>query len=276
MFSQFRTRAATRALTAAVVAGSTLGLAFGALCLTPGPDQPSAVRPRAQALARAAQAGYAAARTAAPAPAAPRRTAPRQIVAAVRPPVAGPRDLDCLAAAVYYEARGESASGQAAVAQVVLNRMSRPTYPKSVCAVVYQGLAFGECQFSFACNGAMRGRRDTLAWVRAREVATRALAGYVMTAIGKATCFHATHMAANARPDGGEVRLGGHVFYTAIRYRFIGGIRAAAPVVRPDAAFPDAASYVLAQGVAASARDAKAATADPQPSAAAPAAKTAS
>jgi spore germination cell wall hydrolase CwlJ-like protein len=218
------------------------------------------------AFARAAQTGYAAAQSAAPAPA-----APRQIVAAVRPSAPSPRDRDCLAAAVYYEARGESAAGQAAVAQVVLNRMSRPTYPKSVCGVVYQGLASGECQFSFACNGAMHGRREPLAWVKAREVATRALAGYVMAAIGKATCFHATHMAQVARADGG-VRLGGHVFYTALSHGIFARVRAASPVVRSDAA-----SYVVAQGVAASVKETRAAIPDAQPSAtAAPAAKSAS
>src|ERR1700677_1873993 len=59
------------------------------------------------------------------------------------------RDLDCMTAAVYYEARGESAAGQAAVAQVVLNRVRHPAFPKSVCAVVYQGAATHSCQFSF-------------------------------------------------------------------------------------------------------------------------------
>ncbi|HZZ88499.1 MAG TPA: cell wall hydrolase, partial [Caulobacteraceae bacterium] len=61
-------------------------------------------------------------------------------------------DLQCLTAAVYYEARGESREGQAAVAQVVLNRVRSPAFPKTVCGVVYQGAAQHSCQFSFACN----------------------------------------------------------------------------------------------------------------------------
>lgn len=71
------------------------------------------------------------------------------------------RDLDCLTDAVYYEARGESRQGQAAVAQVVLNRVRHPAFPKSVCGVVFQG-AFSNstCQFSFACDGSMRKPRD--------------------------------------------------------------------------------------------------------------------
>src|SRR3546814_1037743 len=51
----------------------------------------------------------------------------------------GLRALDCLAEAVYYEARSESEEGQRAVAQVVLNRVRHPAYPGSVCGVVYQG-----------------------------------------------------------------------------------------------------------------------------------------
>src|SRR3954468_6506981 len=64
--------------------------------------------------------------------------------------------LDCLTAAVYYEARSESEDGQRAVAQVVLNRVRHPAFPKSVCGVVYQGSnrATG-CQFSFTCDGSL-------------------------------------------------------------------------------------------------------------------------
>ena len=71
------------------------------------------------------------------------------------------RQLDCLAQAVYYEARGESPAGQAAVAQVVLNRVRHPAFPKSICSVVYQGAQAGHgCQFSFACDGSTRRARE--------------------------------------------------------------------------------------------------------------------
>ena len=71
------------------------------------------------------------------------------------------RELECLADAVYYEARGETPSGQAAVAQVVMNRVRHPAFPKSICGVVFQG-AYNRtgCQFSFACDGSMRRARD--------------------------------------------------------------------------------------------------------------------
>ncbi len=98
--------------------------------------------------------------------------------------------LGCLSAAVYYEARGESAAGQAAVAQVVLNRLARPSFPKSVCGVVYQRLAGGGCQFSFVCDGAMRRPLEPAAWERATRIAERALAGERGSVVGEATSFH--------------------------------------------------------------------------------------
>ena len=43
--------------------------------------------------------------------------------------------------------------GQAAVAQVVLNRVRNPAYPDTICSVVYQNNGwFNRCQFSFACD----------------------------------------------------------------------------------------------------------------------------
>jgi spore germination cell wall hydrolase CwlJ-like protein len=198
-----RSRAATRALV--LLVGTVLGVAFGATCLADGSDPRPAT---AQAYVRALRSGYAATTPGG---------APTHAVPAAKPrhtPTLGvverSRALDCLAAAVYYEARGEDASGRAAVAQVVLNRTRHGQYPGSVCAVVYQGARQGECQFSFVCNGAMKGQRERLAWADARRIAARALRGYVMAAVGRATCFHA--LGARQAAEGG-VRVGRQVFY---------------------------------------------------------------
>ena len=60
----------------------------------------------------------------------------------------------CLANGIYFEARSEPLRGQAAVAQVILNRVRNPAYPDSICGVVYQNDDwFNRCQFSFACDG---------------------------------------------------------------------------------------------------------------------------
>ena len=147
------------------------------------------------------------------------------VLAAASPPLT--RDVDCLAAAVYYEARGESAAGQAAVAQVVLNRARKAGFPKSVCGVIYQGAHGHGCQFSFVCSGAMARPREVAAWSRARIVAARALDGYVMTEVGEATCFHAARLGSG--PDGHMsrvARVGAHVFLVNARR---GGERSGAP-----------------------------------------------
>ncbi|MGR4864863.1 cell wall hydrolase [Caulobacter sp. LARHSG274] len=134
------------------------------------------------------------------------------------------RELECLSEAVYYEARGETPSGQAAVAQVVLNRVRHPSFPKSICGVVFQGAyTHTGCQFSFACDGSMRHGRETGAWRRAQKVAARALSGAVMTEVGAATHFHTTGVAPGWGPRLLRVaQVGMHVFY-----RF--GGRAGAP-----------------------------------------------
>lgn len=134
------------------------------------------------------------------------------------------RQLDCLAQAVYYEARGESPAGQAAVAQVVLNRVRHPAFPKSICSVVYQGAQAGRgCQFSFACDGSLRRPREAGAWKRAERVATRAMSGSVMAEVGNATHFHTTGVAPAWGPRLMRVgQVGLHIFY-----RF--GGRAGAP-----------------------------------------------
>lgn len=101
------------------------------------------------------------------------------------------RATDCLAAAVIYEA-GDDATGERAVAQVVLNRLRHPAFPKSVCAVVFEGSERSTgCQFTFACDGALaRWHPSEAGWRRAREVAAAALAGSVDKDVGYATHYH--------------------------------------------------------------------------------------
>lgn len=100
------------------------------------------------------------------------------------------RAIDCLAAATWYEA-GDDAVGQRAVAQVVINRMRHPAFPKSICGVVFQGQERRTgCQFTFTCDGAMRRTPSPAAWVRAREIARLALNGAVYDKVGHSTHYH--------------------------------------------------------------------------------------
>lgn len=100
------------------------------------------------------------------------------------------RALQCLTAAIYYEAASEPENGQRAVAQVVLNRVAHPAFPKTVCGVVYQGSERPGCQFSFACDGAMARRPMPVVWDRVRRIAAQALDGQVFAPVGLATHYH--------------------------------------------------------------------------------------
>lgn len=101
------------------------------------------------------------------------------------------RAIDCLAVGVLYEA-GDDTEGERAVAQVVLNRVRHPAFPKSVCGVIFQGSERSTgCQFSFACDGAMNRWHPTpTAWNRARDVARAALNGSVYAPVGYSTHYH--------------------------------------------------------------------------------------
>lgn len=105
------------------------------------------------------------------------------------------RALQCLSLAVYYEAGSESYSGQRAVAQVVLNRVTHPAFPASVCGVVFQGSQRDTgCQFTFTCDGSLARQPSRNGWARAQEVALQALAGQVYAPVGLATHYHADYV----------------------------------------------------------------------------------
>ncbi len=106
------------------------------------------------------------------------------------------REQRCLAEAIYFEARGESEEGQAAVAQVVLNRVSSGLYPSTICGVVYQNRQhYHGCQFSFACEGRSLRITEPDAWHEAERIATAVTSGKTYLAdIGDATHYHADYM----------------------------------------------------------------------------------
>ncbi len=123
--------------------------------------------------------------------------------------------LTCLTQAVYYEAANEPMTGRRAVAQVVLNRMRHPAYPKSVCGVVYQGWERTTgCQFSFTCDGALLRRPAAATWAQAQDVARAALSGYVEPAVGTATFYHADYVLPKWAFTLNKIQqIGAHIFY---------------------------------------------------------------
>lgn len=125
------------------------------------------------------------------------------------------RALQCLAMAVHYEAASESIDGQRAVAQVVLNRVSHPSYPNSVCGVVFQGSERRTgCQFSFTCDGSLGRIPARSSWLRAQGVSQRALSGEVYAGVGTATHYHTTAIYPYWAPSLNHITtIGAHRFY---------------------------------------------------------------
>ena len=126
------------------------------------------------------------------------------------------KEQRCLAEAVYFEARSESPEGQAAVAQVVLNRVKSGLYPTSICGVVYQNrhrhLA---CQFTFACEGKALRIGESESWEQAKRVASAVLEGKTYLAdVGSATHYHANYVRPYwARRLKKMDVIGRHIFY---------------------------------------------------------------
>ena len=124
------------------------------------------------------------------------------------------RALLCLTQAVYYEAGFEPIEGRRAVAQVVLNRMRHPAFPKSVCGVVYQHNSTPVCQFTFVCDGSLLRQPEPGAWQTAERIARAALSGYVERSVGAATHYHADYVAPAWAPMLTKItKLGAHIFY---------------------------------------------------------------
>jgi Cell Wall Hydrolase len=125
------------------------------------------------------------------------------------------RALKCLTDAIYYEAATEAEVGQAAVAQVILNRMRHPTYPNTVCGVIYQGSERRTgCQFSYSCDGSMARIPSRLHWDRANRIASAALSGYVYAPVGMATHYHTVAVNPYWAPSLHYIStIGAHRFY---------------------------------------------------------------
>jgi hypothetical protein len=126
------------------------------------------------------------------------------------------KDINCMAQAIYFEARGESYRGQVAVGQVVMNRLHHPIYPKDICQVVFQNQQMhNACQFSFACDGIPETINDPKSWKQAEEIARGVINGNLyLTEVGKATHYHANYVYPDWAPRLKRVaKIGHHIFY---------------------------------------------------------------
>ena len=128
-------------------------------------------------------------------------------------------DRKCLTEGLYFEAGSEGKDGMTAVAEVIFRRAKTPGYPKTICAVVYNGAPSYGCQFSFACDGSRVRPRSLALWK-----ATWKLAGELLkdreavlaadTTLG-ALRFHADYVQPDWEAEGFEmtVQIGRHIFY---------------------------------------------------------------
>jgi spore germination cell wall hydrolase CwlJ-like protein len=145
---------------------------------------------------------------------APATAAPRsldQLVAAHAAIDTADAEQDCLANAVYFEARGEPIEGQLAVAEVVLNRAASGRYPADLCQVVRQ-----PWQFSFVRRGRFpHADKASAAWRKAVAIAKIAQRQLADTLPADVLWYHATYVA----PGWGkrlqrQAQIGLHIFYS--------------------------------------------------------------
>ena len=127
-------------------------------------------------------------------------------------------ESQCLAEAMYYEARGEGVDGQKAVAEVVLQRTRNRHYGNTVCSVVYEGIEPGrlDCQFSFACDGSRERAKEEPIWQETKLMAEKIMTGQTKLGglTGQAVAYHNVDVtpfwSANMYRT---AQIGNHVFY---------------------------------------------------------------
>ena len=132
---------------------------------------------------------------------------------AAQPAPTGDAEWQCLTEALYFEARGESLKGQFAVAEVILNRVDSPLYPRTVCGVVKQR-GGGGCQFSYVCDGNGDRMRDAASRDRAARIAKVMLDGAPRLLTAGATHFHTNAVRPSwSRQFPLTASIGAHRFY---------------------------------------------------------------
>lgn len=131
------------------------------------------------------------------------------------PEASGGDQWQCLAEALYFEARGESVRGLFAVGEVILNRVESSSFPGSVCGVVHQGTGQRyACQFTYTCDGNAETIHEPAAWVRVGKVARLLMDGAPRSLTDGATHYHTRAVSPRwARSFPQTAAIGSHLFY---------------------------------------------------------------
>ncbi|WP_120499643.1 cell wall hydrolase [Roseovarius sp. EL26] len=134
---------------------------------------------------------------------------------ASQPSVDGDAEWACLSEALYFEARGESAKGQFAVAEVILNRVDSANYPDTVCGVINQGTGKKyQCQFTYTCDGHKEVIHEPKAYTQVGKVAALMLGGSERVLTEGATHYHTKAVNPRwARTFPRTATIGVHHFY---------------------------------------------------------------
>lgn len=120
-------------------------------------------------------------------------------------------EQDCLASAIYFEARGEPIEGQLAVADVVLNRVASERYPDTICEVVTQ-----PWQFSFVRDRIIPdANRTSESWRKAVAISEIALRELDANVDEDVLWYHADYVSPSwGRRLTREEKIGLHIFYS--------------------------------------------------------------
>jgi spore germination cell wall hydrolase CwlJ-like protein len=131
-----------------------------------------------------------------------------ETVAKLRSSDPGSHELECLAGAVYFEAKSESLAGQLAVGHVIANRAASGRFPSSYCGVVFQ-----HSQFSFVHgHGLPYIPHASQDWQDAVAIAKIVDQQLRPSPVGKALFFHARRVSPGWKLTR-VATLGNHVFY---------------------------------------------------------------
>jgi spore germination cell wall hydrolase CwlJ-like protein len=131
------------------------------------------------------------------------------MVAELRGPDAGSRELDCLATGIYFESKGEPLAGQLAVGKVIANRtQSGGRFPSSYCGVLFQ-----RGQFSFVHGGSLPSvAHSNKQWQTAVAIAKIVDQKLQQSVAGNALFFHARYVSPGWHAKR-VASIGNHVFY---------------------------------------------------------------
>ncbi len=131
------------------------------------------------------------------------------------PAAEGGEQWECLAEALYFEARGETIRGMFAVGEVILNRVDSDAYPDTLCGVINQGTGRRyACQFTYTCDGNPEVISEPRAWERVGKVAAILLEGAPRALTGGATHYHTKAVSPSwAKRFPRTAAIGSHYFY---------------------------------------------------------------